>query len=95
MRSRLGAAEAEPLITGGPADRHHGAPSRDTRFESSRSRNRLSDQTGFSARFGSSKHYSTAVLATVLFTDDIGSTDKACQVGDAWSTRLFKAHDQG
>jgi class 3 adenylate cyclase len=34
------------------------------------------------------------MLATVLFTDVVGSTDKACQVGDACWTELLERHDQ-
>ena len=34
------------------------------------------------------------MLATVLFTDVVGSTDKACQVGDACWTELLERHDR-
>ena len=34
------------------------------------------------------------MLATVLFTDVVGSTDKACRVGDACWTELLERHDQ-
>jgi class 3 adenylate cyclase len=34
------------------------------------------------------------MLATVLFTDVVGSTDKACQVGDACWAELLEKHDQ-
>jgi len=34
------------------------------------------------------------MLATVLFTDVVGSTDKACRVGDACWTELLEKHDQ-
>jgi class 3 adenylate cyclase len=33
------------------------------------------------------------VLATVLFTDIVGSTDKACEVGDACWTELLEKHN--
>jgi len=33
------------------------------------------------------------VLATVLFTDVVGSTDKACEVGDACWTELLEKHN--
>jgi class 3 adenylate cyclase len=34
------------------------------------------------------------MLATVLFTDIVGSTDKACELGDAEWTELLARHDQ-
>jgi class 3 adenylate cyclase/pimeloyl-ACP methyl ester carboxylesterase len=34
------------------------------------------------------------MLATVLFTDIVGSTDKACEVGDACWKELLQRHDQ-
>ena len=33
------------------------------------------------------------MLATVLFTDVVGSTDKACEVGDACWTELLEKHN--
>jgi class 3 adenylate cyclase len=34
------------------------------------------------------------MLATVLFTDVVGSTDKACRLGDRAWTELLERHDQ-
>ena len=34
------------------------------------------------------------MLATVLFTDIVGSTDKACELGDRAWTELLERHHQ-
>ncbi len=40
------------------------------------------------------EHALDRVLATVLFTDIVGSTDKACELGDRRWTELLERHHQ-
>ena len=58
-----------------------------------RDRNGTPTRRGFIASVEDEEAALDRILATVLFTDIVGSTDKACEVGDARWKELLERHD--